>query len=57
MNANATFTSFAKGLIPSQESVDPETLRKARAWYQKFAGAHAVTMDDRDLVDIYKELH
>jgi len=57
MSAETTFTNFAKGLVPSKESVDPETLRKARDWYRKFAGPHAVTMDDRDLVDIYRDLH
>ena len=57
MNAETTFTSFAKGLVPSKESVDPETLRKARDWYKRFVGAHAVTMDDRDLVEMYRDLH
>lgn len=52
-----TFETFAKGLVPSKERVDPETLRKAQSWYRQFAGPHAVTMDDRDLVEIYKELH
>lgn len=52
-----TFESFAKGLIPSKERVDPETLRKAQEWYKTFAGPHAVTMDERDLVEIYIDLH
>jgi len=52
-----TFQSFAQGLIPSKERVDPETLRKARDWYKQFAGSHAVTMEDRDLVEIYTDLH
>jgi hypothetical protein len=51
------FEDFAKGLVPSQNSVDPETLRKARDWYRSFAGAHAVPMTDRDMVEIYLELN
>lgn len=51
------FETFAQGLIPSQKRVDPETLRKAREWYKAFAGPHAVTMNDRDLVEIYTDLH
>jgi len=57
MNAETPFTTFAKGLIPGRESVDPETLRKAKVWYTQFTGNHAVTMDDRDLVEIYTELN
>jgi hypothetical protein len=56
MNADHTFTTFAKGLIPTKESVNPETLRKARDWYTQFAGNHAVNMEDRDLVEIYQDL-
>lgn len=50
------FENFAKGLVPAQKSVDPETLRKAREWYRAFAGAHAVQMTDRDVVEIYQDL-
>ena len=57
MNADTTFESFAKGLIPSQKRIDPETLRKAKDWYRRFAGSHAVTMTDNDLVEIYQDLH
>jgi hypothetical protein len=57
MSADTTFETFAKGLIPSQKRVDPETLRKAKEWYKMFAGPHAVTMNDRDLVEIYQDLH
>lgn len=57
MSADKTFESFAQGLIPSQKRLDPETLRKARAWYDKFAGAHAVKMNDRDLVEIFEGLN
>jgi hypothetical protein len=57
MSADTTFETFAKGLIPSQKRVDPETLRKAKEWYKDFAGPHAVTMNDRDLVEIYQDLH
>lgn len=51
------FEDFAKGLVPSQTRVDPETLRKAREWYKVFVGTHAVSMTDRDLVEIYLDLH
>lgn len=51
------FESFAKGLLPSEKLPDPETLRKARDWYKQFAGTHAVTMTDRDLIEIYLDLH
>jgi len=56
MSAETTFETFAKGLIPSQKRIDPETLRKAQDWYKGFAGAHATPMNDRDLVEIYQEL-
>lgn len=57
MSADTAFELFAKALVPSKERVDPETLRKAREWYRDFAGPHAVTMNDRDLVEIYSDLH
>ena len=58
MNATEkTFETFAQGLIPSQKRPDPEALRKAREWYKAFTGPHAVTMNDRDLVDLYEDLH
>jgi hypothetical protein len=57
MSADTAFELFAKGLVPCKERVDPETLRKAREWYNLFAGSHAVTMNDRDLVEIYSGLH
>ena len=57
MSADTAFELFAKALVPGKERVDPETLRKAREWYRDFAGPHAVTMNDRDLVEIYSDLH
>ena len=58
MNATEnTFDNFARGLIPGKERIDPEVLRKAKDWYRMFAGSHAVTMDDQELVQIYCELH
>ena len=51
------FEAFAKQLIPSRDFVDPETLRKAKVWYKQFAGQHAVSMNDHDLVEIYSELN
>lgn len=51
------FNIYAQGLIPSQKRIDPVTLTKAQAWYKLFAGPHAVIMADRDLVEIYEELH
>lgn len=55
--ANENFDNFARGLIANKESVDPDTLRRARDWYLEFVGSHAVTMADRDLVEIYQDLH
>lgn len=52
-----TFQDFAQGLIQSRERLDPETLRHAKLWYTLFAGGYAVGMADRDLVEIYQELH
>jgi hypothetical protein len=57
MEQKNNFEAFAKQLIPSRDTVDPETLRKAKVWYKQFAGAHAVTMNDRELVEIYSELN
>ena len=57
MNAETNFETFAKALIPSQATVDPETLRQALNWYKAFAGSHAVKMNDRDLGEIYQELN
>lgn len=51
------FEIYAKGLVPSQTRVDPETLRKAQEWYKTFVGSHAVNMADRDLVEIYLDLN
>lgn len=52
-----TFETFARGLIPAKEQHDPDTVRRARAWYANFAGPHAVKMDDLELVQMYLELH
>jgi hypothetical protein len=57
MRTETTFETFAKGLIPLKLLPDPVTLRLARIWYTQFAGTHAVTMDDRELVEIYQKLH
>lgn len=58
MNAtDKSFETFARGLVPSQQRLDPETLRKAQEWYTMFTGSHAVKMSERDLVEIYQELH
>lgn len=53
--ANTQFNSFAQDLVRKQ--INPETLRLAKAWYKQFAGTHAVKMEDRDLVEIYQDLH
>jgi hypothetical protein len=37
--------------------MDPDTIRAARCWYTEFAGRHAVTMNDRELVEIYQDLN
>jgi len=57
MNVDQNFKNFAKSLVPSQKYIDPETLRRAKAWYNDFAGQHAVKMTDVELVEIYTELH
>lgn len=57
MSADTTFETFARGLVPSKERVDPDTLRKAQNWYKEFVGQHAVMMEDRDLVDMYNTLN
>lgn len=54
---NAQLEKFARSLVPSPSSVDHETLKKARDWYKKFAGTHAVPMADREVLEIYLELH
>ena len=48
-------TSFTNGLVKNKP-IDPNTLRLARCWYKNFAGSHAVTMNDRELIEIYQEL-
>lgn len=50
------FKNFASGLIPT-ERVDHETLKIARAWYKEFTGAHATKIDDREVVEIYTDMH
>lgn len=56
-NTDQAFEIFARGLVPPAPQVDPEAVRQAREWYKQFTGTHAVIMDDRDLVQIYFELH
>jgi hypothetical protein len=53
---DTSFEQFARGLIPAKAQTDPETLRKARAWYRNFAENHAVKMDDQELVELYLDL-
>jgi len=57
MKTVTNFEAFARGLVLSQKQVDPATLSLAKNWYSTFAGAHAVTMNDLDLVEIYQDLH
>jgi hypothetical protein len=57
MRDDPTFITFAKGLIPFKPTIDPDTIRAARVWYDQFAGRHAVTMNDRELVEIYQDLN
>ena len=33
------------------------TVKVAQEWYKTFAGIHAVKMDDKDLIEIYTDLH
>lgn len=57
MSANYTkFNEFTQGLVPKKR-IDPETLRQAKEWYDQFAGRHAVSMEDIELIEIYTELH
>jgi hypothetical protein len=51
-----TFENFANGLVP-RKTVDPVKLEAAKDWYKRFAGTHAVKMDDEDLVKIYEDLN
>lgn len=51
------FDTFAKGLVPQQVRIDPNALKVAQEWYKTFAGIHAVKMDDKDLIEIYTDLH
>jgi hypothetical protein len=56
MNANHnTFDNFAHQLV--RKHINPRELALAKDWYKIFAGAHAVKMDDNELVEIYRELH
>lgn len=48
------FEHFATSIVRKQ--IDPERLRIAKEWYRRFAGKHAVNMDDRDIIDIYDNL-
>jgi hypothetical protein len=57
ITTDTTFHNFAQGLIQTKARIDPETLRHAKIWYTSFAGGYAVCMADRDLVEIYQELH
>jgi hypothetical protein len=57
MRDDPTFITYAKGLIPFKPTMDPDTIRAARCWYTEFAGRHAVTMNDRELVEIYQDLN
>ncbi|MCK4824849.1 hypothetical protein KA005_54360 [bacterium] len=51
------FDIFAKGLVPLKPRIDPAALQTAKEWYKTFAGAHAVKMEDADLIEIYADLH
>jgi hypothetical protein len=48
--------NFAQGLLVYRR-LDPDKLKQAQAWYKNFAGNHAVTMSDQDLIDIYETLN
>ena len=53
--AQSNFDQFAATIVRKQ--IDPERLRIAKDWYRQFAGSHAVSMDDRDIIEIYNGLH
>lgn len=57
MNATEkTFDTLAQGLVPSK-NIDSDMLRLAKKWYRNFAGPHAVTMEDQDLIEIFTNLN
>lgn len=55
MNTCSNIEQFANSLV--RKPIDPVRLEVAKRWYNMFAGKHAVPMDDRELVQIYDELH
>ena len=59
MEKNESFTRYTKDLLSNQnkQPINPRTIELAKEWYNNFAGKHAVSIDDKELVDMYMELN